>query len=136
VNKAVLDASAVLAFLQGEPGTDRVRTALGQSVCFISAANLAEAAGKLFERLGDMTQVMELLAIPGLERLPVTDEDAFLAGELVVHAKPLGLSLGDRLCLALGLREKARVLTADQAWLRLKVGPAVEVIRGAAPGAP
>jgi ribonuclease VapC len=133
MNKTVLDASAVLAFLQEEPGTEQVRAALAHSLCFIGAANLAEAAGKLFERLGDMTQVRELLAVPGLERLPVTDEDACLAGELVVHAKPLGLSLGDRLCLALGLRENAKVLTADQAWLRLKVGPRVEVIRGIQP---
>ncbi len=129
MNKVVLDASAVLALLQGEEGANRVRDALRLSVCYISAANLAEVAGKLFERLGKRDQVRELLTIPGLEVLPVTEEDAFLAAELTVQAKALGLSLGDRLCLALGMQEGAKVLTADQVWLQLKVGPKVESIR-------
>lgn len=130
MNKVVLDASAVLALLQGEDGADRVRDALRSSVCYISAVNLAEVAGKLFERLGDMDQVRELLTIPGLETLPVTEEDAFVAAGLTLQAKALGLSLGDRMCLASGMQEGAKVLTADQVWLQLKVGPKVESIRG------
>ena len=43
----LLDASAVLALLQGEPGHELVREALRGEDCAITAANLAEVAGKL-----------------------------------------------------------------------------------------
>lgn len=129
MSKVVLDASALLALLQGEEGAAKVRDALRYSACYISAVNLAEVAGKLFERVNNAETVRELLAIPGLEILPVTGEDAFVAAELTIQAKALGLSLGDRLCLAAGVVEGAKVLTADQAWAQLKVGPEVELIR-------
>jgi PIN domain nuclease of toxin-antitoxin system len=125
----ILDASAVLALLQGETGAEHVREALRLSVCHINAVNLTEVAGKLMERLGNLDQVRALLAIPGLETLPVTEENALVAAELTVQGKALGLSLGDRLCLASGLQEKALVLTADQIWLQLGTGPKVELIR-------
>ena len=45
------------------------------------------------------------------------------------HTRALGLSLGDRACLALGLRGGLPVLTADHAWQQLTLGVVVQVIR-------
>ncbi len=50
-------------------------------------------------------------------------------GDLVAQTSPLGLSLGDRACLALGLALKAPVYTADKSWKKVKVGARIHVIR-------
>lgn len=108
----VLDASAVLAFLQGEPGADRVESALAESV--ISAANWSEVAQKVMSRGGDWSLAAGLLEHYGLRVEPVTAADAVRAAQL--WRKGSGLSLGDRICLALAGRLAATALTADQAW--------------------
>jgi ribonuclease VapC len=51
------------------------------------------------------------------------------AGSLITQTRPLGLSLGDRACLALGLALKTPVYTADQSWRHLKLGIRIYVIR-------
>jgi ribonuclease VapC len=63
------------------------------------------------------------------EAVPFTSEHAKLAGDLVAQTRPLGLSLGDRACLALGLSLKAPVYTADKSWKKVKVGARIHVIR-------
>ena len=55
---------------------------------------------------------------------------------MIVETKKLGLSLGDRACLALGLMSNKTVVTAERLWSRLKLGVAIEVIRGNAPALP
>ena len=137
--KVLLDASAVLVLLQSEPGYEVVRAALRDDECFITAANLAEVAGKLHQVLNDMEKVRRLVDLPNVQVLPVTEEDAFKAAELAIPGKALGLSLGDRLCLAAALLEGAEVLTSDLAWLELnlpglKVRP-VRAHKGTTPAA-
>ena len=44
-------------------------------------------------------------------------------------ARQDGLSLGDRACLALAMRERSRVLTADRAWSDLDLGVELALIR-------
>ena len=96
----------------------------------ITTANLAEVAAKLQQALQDMAKVRKLLDVPNLTVRPVTEEDAYKAAELIVPGRPMGLSLGDRLCLAAGILEGAVVLTTDQAWARLgKEGPTVRLAR-------
>ncbi len=51
------------------------------------------------------------------------------AGDLITETRPLGLSLADRACLALGLDLKVPVYTADRSWKNLKVGVRIHVIR-------
>ena len=128
--KVVLDASAVLALLQKEPGHEVVRAALRSEDCLITAANLAEVATKLQQALQDPVKVRRLLEVPNLVVRAVTEADAYKAAELGVTGKPLGLSLGDRLCLAAGILEGAEVLTTDRAWAQLgSDGPAVRLAR-------
>lgn len=109
----VLDASALLAFLQGEDGADLVEAALaGDARC--GAANWSEVAQKVLAADRDWSLVRALLTSYDVQVEPVTVED----GERAAHRwrRGAGLSLGDRLCLALAERVDADVLTADASW--------------------
>jgi PIN domain nuclease of toxin-antitoxin system len=64
-----------------------------------------------------------------LELIPFNREQASLAAHLSVAGKPLGLSLGDRACLALGVTLGLPVLTAEQSWKKLVLDVAIELIR-------
>jgi ribonuclease VapC len=61
--------------------------------------------------------------------VPFTTDHAKAAGRLIAKTPTLGLSLGDRACLALGLAVQAPVYTADRSWKNLKVGVRIHVIR-------
>ena len=108
----VLDSSAVLAFLGGEAGADSVEEVLEGAI--ISAANWSEIAQKTVFNGGDWGVASSLLASYGVEVVSVTQEDAELAASL--WTKGSGLSLADRLCLALSLRIGEPAITADSAW--------------------
>ncbi len=109
----VFDASALLAWLQGEPGSDLVEARLA-SGGRCGAANWSEVAQKVRAAGRDWDLVRALLTAFPLVVEPVTADDAEAAAR---HWRPgSGLSLGDRLCLALGGRLEAEVLTADAAW--------------------
>jgi ribonuclease VapC len=119
----VLDTSALLAWLLGEPGADTVRQAIGPRAV-VSAANWAELARKVTEKGTDWPQLRNALVALGLNVAPVTAADAEASATI---AEPRdGLSLGDRLCLAVGRRLGCDVLTADTAWADL---PGVVLIR-------
>jgi PIN domain nuclease of toxin-antitoxin system len=57
------------------------------------------------------------------------EAQARVAGDLATQTRHLGLSLGDRACLALGIALKVPVYTAEKAWKKLNVGLTVHVIR-------
>jgi PIN domain nuclease of toxin-antitoxin system len=109
----VFDASALLAFLHGENGAKTVERELeAGGTC--SAANWSETAQRVLARSRDWALARTLLLSYELEIAPVTAEDAESAAR--AWRKGSGLSLGDRLCLALGDRLDATVWTADTAW--------------------
>ena len=123
----VLDASALLAYLQDEPGGERVREVLAQSV--MSAVSWAEVIGKARDDGVDTRGLREDLASLGLALEPFFADQAEIAGRLEERTRQLGLSLGDRACLALGSERGETVYTAHRAWSRLALGVDVEVIR-------
>jgi PIN domain nuclease of toxin-antitoxin system len=127
VSECVLDASALLALLQGEPGSAVVLRHASES--WISAANMAEVYGKLVTRGIPSEPAIEMAfgAVKGV--LAFNDWQARLTAELLQQTRTLGLSLGDRACLALGMQRKLPVLTADKAWKSLRVGVEIRVIR-------
>jgi ribonuclease VapC len=128
VSKIVLDASAVLALLNNEPGADRLTLELlNDAIC--STVNLAEVQSKLVSAGLDPDEAWEDTLSPIREAAPFTAEHARIAGGLVAETRALGLSLGDRACLALGLALKAPVYTADRSWKSLKMGVRIHVIR-------
>lgn len=123
----VMDASALLTLFQQEPGAEQVAEHMGEAV--VSAVNLTEVIAKLSERGISETMIRQHLA--GLERqtVPFDAEQAYLAGLLRPRTRPLGLSLGDRSCLALALKLGAPVLTADHRWQELSLGLEILVFR-------
>lgn len=128
MNKIVLDASALLAVLNAEPGADKLTPELLSSAVS-STVNLAEVQIKLVQRGLDPRDAWEATLSPIQEAADFTAESARVAGSLVTQTSPLGLSLGDRACLALGLALKAPVYTADKSWKQLKLGIRIHVIR-------
>lgn len=127
MSSVVLDASAILALLNEEPGGDVVQEALAGAV--VGAVNLSEVIAKLIENGMPEEEIRTSLGGLGLEIQPFDEEMAMATALLRPKTKKLGLGLGDRACLALGLRLSTPVLTADRTWLGLKVGVEVRVIR-------
>jgi ribonuclease VapC len=122
----VLDASALLASAFGEPGADLVRSEI--SGALISAANWSEFVQKV-QQNGINTQGMRAeLEGAGLRIVPMSVQQAETAAELWPMTRPLGLSLADRLCLALALAQPSRVFTADRVWTQLPTWPALDVV--------
>ena len=128
MNRLVLDASALLAVLNQEPGSEKLTPEL-LSGATISAVNLAEVHSKLVSRGLRPDQAWEATLSPVREAAPFTSEHAKRVGDLVARTRALGLSLGDRACLALGLALKLPVYTADKSWKKLKLGVRIHIIR-------
>lgn len=124
----VLDASAVLALVEDGPGADLVEHELaGAMLCTV---NLAEVVGKLVDVDVDPRQLAPLLRAAGVAIEQLTERDAELAGALRGVAGGRDLSLGDRCCLSLALRDPAgAILTADRAWAALGLPLTVRLIR-------
>ena len=125
--EAVLDASALLAFLQNEPGADKVEAVLTRSC--ISSVNLAEVLSKLVQHgkpLETVTYQIDRLCLPVF---PFDSGDAKIVASPWPPTRASGLSLGDRACLSLGLRLSVPVFTAERAWANLKIGVDVGLIR-------
>jgi PIN domain nuclease of toxin-antitoxin system len=128
MNSIVLDASAILAIINQESGADKLTPELlANAIC--STVNLAEVQAKLVSRGWSPDEAWEDATSPIREAVPLSEEHAKVAGSLVVLTRSLGLSLGDRACLALGVAIKAPVYTAEKAWSKLKLGIPVRVIR-------
>jgi len=122
LNSVVLDASAILAYLHREPGSLEVLAALSEpdpSIA-ISSVNLCEVASKIVLLNGTDYQV-ELAIEPFRKWLVPFDADqADYAAKLVRSTRTLGLSLGDRACLALAHATGSTAWTTDHAWKPLE----------------
>lgn len=127
-NNVVLDASAVLAVLNQEAGAERLTADLLLNAS-CSTVNVAEVQAKLVERGIDPEEAWNDVTGVVPRSLPFTAQHAKAAGSLVSHTRALGLSLGDRACLALALELNAPVYTADRSWKSLKLGLQIHTIR-------
>jgi len=123
----VLDASAVLAFLRDEPGAALVEARLARSM--ISSANLAEVASKMTDRGIPALEVCAILGGLSFEIAPVDGALGLRAGVLRRETRAYGLSLGDRICLALAEREGLPALTSDRAWAEAALDVEIIAIR-------
>lgn len=125
--RPVLDASALLALLAGEPGADEVEALLDGAI--MSAVNLAEVLQES-EQHGIETEGLEFdLEALGLELSPFDVLQARAATGIWARAPRAGLSLGDRACLALADAIGGTAVTTDRRWSRTKHGVPVRVLR-------
>jgi ribonuclease VapC len=127
VPEAVIDASALLALLNDEPGADVVAEALPQGI--ISAVNLSEVIAKLCDAGMPEKAIHQALQPLGIEIVPFDEEQAYQAGLLRTSTQDFGISLGDRACLSLAKKLCIDALTADKAWTELSIGTMIKVIR-------
>lgn len=117
MSEVVLDTSAVLAILLAEPGADKVHSELPGTL--LSTVNFAEVVTKLCE--GGMPKDLARTATEtiGVEVVDFGMELACIAGDLRNSTRSVGLSLGDRACLALAQHRNLPAMTADTAWGKL-----------------
>jgi PIN domain nuclease of toxin-antitoxin system len=115
-NRYLLDASAVLALIAGEPGADRVRPLMAWSA--ISGINLAEVVKKLREKgvpRDEVEAVVSDLQIP-VESGPSDVQQAIQVGEIAANGRAFGLSMGDAVCLATAGWSGLIAVTAERRW--------------------
>lgn len=111
--RVLLDASAVLAFLQNEEGADVVESALREGGS-CAAANWSEVAQKVLASDRNWELARALLLSYEIRVEPVSAADAEWAAHRWRRGE--GLSLADRLCMAVAKRLDTNILTADGAW--------------------
>jgi ribonuclease VapC len=128
VTRAVLDSSALLAYFLAEPGAVAVKQYLGHST--ISAVNLSEVAARLANRGALEELIREQVQKLRLSIHDFDEEIAYAAGMLRERTKELGLSLGDRACIATAARLNLPAVTADRVWSELDLGVKIVLIRG------
>jgi ribonuclease VapC len=124
-SSAVLDSSALLATILREPGDDFVRRAIDRGAV-ISSVNLAEVISRLVELSLDRSYIEVTLQEFRVPVVALGESAGRVAGYLRSTTRYLGLSLGDRACLALAAEMGVPAITADRIWKELDVG--VEVV--------
>lgn len=128
MTEAVLDASAIMAFVRDEPGAGVVAQYLPGA--FVSTVNLSEVLKKAVEAAPDsVDRAWQYLMALGMEAVDFDIRLARRTGELRAATRKLGLSFADRACLALAEREGLPALTADRRWAELDTGIPVTLIR-------
>jgi len=126
----VLDASALLAYLWQEPGHETVAQRIEQTTVMMSSVNLSEVLSRAADKGMGPSAMAALQAALPFEIIPFDRAQAQTAASLRPPTKALGLSLGDRACLALAIERQAVALTADRVWQALEIeGLSVELLR-------
>ena len=126
-SRFVLDASALLALINQEAGSERVAAVI--STACMSAVNSAEVVSKLMDKGFSETEIRDMFRALSLPIVPFDEEQCFISGLLRTETKNLGLSLADRACLSLAIQQKLSVLTADRVWASLPLGLDIQLIR-------
>lgn len=123
----VLDSSALLAYVFGEPGATELDLMFESAL--VSAVNWSEILQKAGQRHGEPRRTATLLLAGGVTVAPFDRAQAEGAAALWQQTRAKGLSLADRACLALGLSRGVPVITADRAWAELRLDVDIVVIR-------
>lgn len=127
MSRAVFDTSAILAILCEEPGKELAIEHLRGSI--VSTVNLAEVFSKATETGLGLEPARRAVHKLQLEEIAFDGEQAFITGTLREATRSLGLSLGDRACLALALNQGLPVVTGDKNWQDTNIGVEVILIR-------
>lgn len=124
---SVLDASALLALLQGEPGAEAVAAIVGDAV--VASVNLAEVLGKLLEFGQPRDAALRAIGQTAVQIVAFDAGMAIDTGEMIPAARRAGLSFGDVACLAVARRLGLPAYTSDRFWMRHDFGVEIRLIR-------
>ncbi len=122
---AVVDASALLALLLGEPGGDKVSAILDRSA--VSTVNWSEIVAYYARDGASEQEIRQLIDPLPVERVPFGEPLSYIAGLLIPATRAAGLSFGDRACLALARQLGVKALTTDRPWSGIAHAAGVEV---------
>ena len=125
--EVVLDASAILALLRREPGFEKVAAVMDEAR--VSAVNLAEVGSFLAKAGHSVTEMRATLDSLRLAVVDFDEQQAIEAARLRPLTVSIGLSLGDRACLALAGLRGLPAMTTDRSWATLELGVDVSVVR-------
>jgi PIN domain nuclease of toxin-antitoxin system len=95
----------------------------------MTSVNWAEVVQKSISAGVEVEGMLEDLQALGMKVVPFLPVDGAMAGRLWAPTRQLGLSLGDRACLSLGLRLELTVLTCDRAWAQLSMDVVIQLLR-------
>ena len=123
----VLDASAVLALINSEPGADTVADAIASAT--ISAVNFAEVVSRLAHSGMPGNAIRGAMQLLSLDVMSFDEQQAHDAGLLRPSTRRHGLSLGDRCCLGLARKLGLPAIKADRAWADLGLDIDIRLIR-------
>lgn len=123
----VFDSSALLAIVFEESGAEAAMQRLSGGI--VSAVNASEVIARLVDFGTSGEDARNALLNFGLDIRPFDTPLAVAAGQLRAATREKGLSLGDRACVALAVREQIGIVTADRAWATLGLDVEVELIR-------
>jgi PIN domain nuclease of toxin-antitoxin system len=123
----VIDASAVMAYLNDEEGTTVTEDWLDRGAT-ISTLNVQEVVANFVRRRVDPASAAEMIEALGLDAHPLDLELAIDGGALIAQTRSKGLSHDDRACLSLARKPGLPALTADRVWAEVADAIGVEVI--------
>lgn len=127
MNKAVLDSSALLAFINQENGSELVEGYLPNAV--MSSVNVSEVVAVLSQIDMPEDVIINIIYELGIEVISFDQEQALQTGFLRNKTKAAGLSLGDRACINLASIKNLNVITADKIWDTLELEKNIILIR-------
>lgn len=118
----------MIALISQEEGCEKVYSVVAHSI--MSSVNVSEVAKFLIDR-HKLSKESTINSIQTLisEVIPFDEGHAYSSAELITKTKTIGLSLGDRACVALGLETGYPIYTADRVWLKLDLNCKINLIR-------
>ena len=124
----VMDASALLALMQGERGGDVVDELIVENECVASSVNIVEVGTRLVDKGLAPIHLARALKELDVQTIDFDLEQALVSATMRVSTRQAGLSLGDRACLALAQLMKGTAVTADSAWVDVAEAVGVKVL--------
>ena len=124
----LLDTSAVLGYLQDEPGCEMVAAEILTGQASMCVVNQTEVLSKLCDKGMSRADAQKALSKLALLAEPFTADTALEAARLRPLTREHGLSLGDRACLAAASLRQCAVLTGDRDWLYIADAVGLKII--------
>jgi ribonuclease VapC len=124
----VMDSSAILAILRGEPGCEYVQELMDSEECAMSSINMAEVGSKLIDYGLPPEEFPRIARQLQIDIIDFNTEQSIQSAQIRKITRSAGLSLGDRACVALTQLIQGCVVTSDRAWLDVAEATQIKVL--------